>query len=76
MPSDGFMGEKQLFGMVLIGEFLLVGDEVVDARVTILADPEAALLHFLFAEAIAVALFAMHPSGNQMVLRQALVTTA
>jgi hypothetical protein len=74
--SDGFMGEKQLFGMVFVSKFLLVGYEVMDASVTVFAEHKAALVHFLLAKAISVAFFSMHPSGNQMMLRQAFVTTA
>ena len=40
------------------------------------ADHEAALVHLFLAEAVLVALFAMHASGNQMMLRQALLPTA
>lgn len=70
------MGEQQLSGMVLVGQFFFVGYEIMDARVTLLAEHEAALLHFLFAEAFAVAFFAVHPSGDQVMLRQAPGTTA
>jgi hypothetical protein len=75
MPSDGFIGEKQLLGVVFLGELLFVGYEVVDARVTILANHQAALVHFLFAKAISVALFSMHPSGDEVMLRHVLMTT-
>jgi hypothetical protein len=76
VPWDGFIGEKQLFGMGFVGEFLFVGYEVMDARVTILAEHETALVHFLLAKAISIAFFSMHASGNQVMLRQAFLTTA
>jgi len=76
MPSDGFVGQEQLFRVVLLGEFLFVGYEVMDASVTILANHEASLVHLLFAKAVLEAFFAMNPSWDQVMLRQAFLTTA
>jgi len=69
VPADGFIGQEQLFRVVLLGQFLFVGDEVMDASMTSLANHEASLVHLLFAEAVLEALFSMNPSGDQVMLR-------
>lgn len=76
MPADRFVGQEQIFRVVFLGEFFLVGNEVMNARMTSPANHEATLVHLLFAEAAHEAFLAMNPSGDQVVLRQGLLTTA
>jgi hypothetical protein len=76
VPSDSFVRQEQFLRVVLLGEFLFVGDEVMDARMAIPANHQASHVHVLFAEAVLEALFAMNPSGNQVMLRQSFLTTA
>jgi hypothetical protein len=57
-------------------EFFFVGDQVVDAAVTGLADPEPPASHFLDREPAAETLLAMAVAWDQVVKRQRLAGPA
>jgi hypothetical protein len=61
--------------MVIVGEFFFVRCQIVDSGMAILADHEATLAHFLFAEAAYVPFLRVNRPGDEMMLRQLLQTT-
>ena len=67
---DGLVFQKQFLRMVLVGEFLFIWNQVVDSTVTFLADHQAPLTHFLFAEAVYISLFRVDRLGNEMMFGQ------
>lgn len=76
MLPDAFVCQERFFGVVLLGQFLFVGDDVMDSVMTFFADHETPLVHLLLAEAIHEPLLPMDAPGNQVVFRERLSATA
>ena len=75
MRANGLVLEECLLGAVL-GQLFFVRDEIVNARMALLTQHEAALAHLFFAEPIHKPLFAMNASGDEVMLGQTLGATA
>src|SRR5688572_11702996 len=76
MFSDRLVCEEQFLGVISFGKFFFVWYQVVDTVVTFFADHQAATAHILFAETVDISFLPVNGSGNEMVHRQRLLTTA
>jgi hypothetical protein len=66
--GDLFVGEQQFSCVVVLGQFFLVWNEIVNPIVTKFAQHQPTLSHFLFAEMLDEPALRMNSTGNQMML--------
>jgi hypothetical protein len=64
---NSLVRQERLLRVVSLGQCFLVGDQVMNTPMTILAMHEAALTHFLLAETVDETLLPMNPSMDQVV---------